>query len=50
MGKRGVISDYLPWIILAIVVLTIMMIAIFMLRGKGVGLLDRLKSIFTGGK
>jgi len=49
MKKRGIISDYLPWVIIAIVVLTILMLAIFLLRGKGVGLIDKIKNLFTGG-
>jgi hypothetical protein len=50
MKKRGIVSDYLPWIIIAVVVLTVLMIAIFLLREKGVGLIDRIKGLFTGGK
>jgi hypothetical protein len=47
--KRGVVADYLPWIILAIVVLSVVMISIFVMRSKGFSLIDQLKGLFRGG-
>ncbi|MDP2673188.1 MAG: hypothetical protein Q8O84_05230 [Nanoarchaeota archaeon] len=47
--KQGIISDYLPWLLIGIAILVIIMIAIFLLREKGIGLIDRLKEIFGGG-
>ena len=44
-GKKGIISDYLPWILIAVAVLVILMITIFLLRGKGLSLIDQLKNL-----
>lgn len=48
-GKKGVVSEYLPWIIIAIAVLVIVMIAIFFLKDKGVSVLDFFKNLFGRG-
>lgn len=45
-GKGGIVSDYLPWLLIAIAVLVILMISIFVLRGQGISLIDKLKNIF----
>ncbi len=47
--KKGAISEYLPWLLIALAVLAIVMIAIFLLKEKGFSLIDKLKSLFTGG-
>ncbi len=44
--KRGIISDYLPWVLLAVAVLAILVIAILVLKDKGISLVDNLKNIF----
>jgi hypothetical protein len=49
MKKSGVISDYIPWILIAVAVLAILTITIFVLRGKGFSLIDQLKNLFKGG-
>lgn len=46
MDRRGVVADYLPWILIAIAVLAILMITIFILRDKGFSLIDQIKNIF----
>ncbi len=43
--KGGVIADYLPWILIAVAVLVILMITIFILKGRGISLIDNLKNI-----
>ena len=48
MKKKGVISEYLPWLLIAIAVLAILMITIFLLRGKGISLIDTVKNLFIG--
>ena len=49
VGKKGIVSEYLPWIIIAVAVLVILMISIFFLKGKGLSALDGLKNLFRGG-
>jgi hypothetical protein len=44
-AKKGVISDYLPWILIAVAVLVILMITIFILKGRGISLIDNLKNL-----
>lgn len=49
MKKRDVnaiISDYLPWLLMAVAILVILMITIFVLKEKGVSLIDNIKNIF----
>lgn len=44
-SKRGVISEYLPWILIAVAVLAILMITVFILRERGISLVDQIKDI-----
>jgi len=44
-GKCGIIAEYLPWILIAVAILVILMITIFILRGRGVSLVDNLKNL-----
>jgi hypothetical protein len=45
MKKRAVIADYLPWLLIAIAVLAIIMIAILVLKGQGFSLIDKIKDL-----
>ncbi len=47
-NKKGVISDYLPWLLIALAILAIIMIAIFYMKGQGVSLIDQIKNLFRG--
>ncbi len=44
--KKGIVSDYLPWLLIAIAILVILMIAIFVLKNQGTSLIDKLKGLF----
>ncbi len=46
--KKGIVSEYLPWILIAIGVLVILAIAAFLLREQGANLIDKIKSLFVG--
>ena len=46
--KKGIVADYLPWVLIAVAVLTILVIAIAILRGKGLSLIDQVKNLFGG--
>ena len=48
MKKRGIVSAYLPWLLIGIAVLAILMITIFILKGKGFSLIDQIKNLFGG--
>lgn len=50
MKKRGIVADYLPWILIAVAVLAILVIAIAILKDKGISLADQIKNIFSGGR
>lgn len=47
--KKGIVSEYLPWLLIAIILLVIILISIFILKGKGLGFIDQIKNIFKGG-
>ena len=49
-GKKGIVSEYLPWILISLAILTVLMISIFFLKGKGISVLDGLKGIFDNEK
>ncbi len=44
--KRGVITEYLPWMLIALAVLVILMIVIFTISGQGSSLIDKIKNLF----
>jgi len=48
MKKRGIVSSYLPWILIAIAVLVIVVILISTLKGQGTNLIDQIKNLFVG--
>jgi len=48
MGKRGVVSDYLPWLLIAVAVLAIVLISIFLMKDTGFDLIDKIKNLFSG--
>ena len=43
--KKGVVADYLPWLLIGVAVLAIVIISIFVLKDKGFILIDRLKGL-----
>ena len=47
-SKKGIVSEYLPWILIAVAILVVLMIAIFVLQGKGISIIDQFKNIFRG--
>jgi len=49
MKKRGIISEFLPWLLIALAILVILMITIFILKGTGFSLIDKIKGIAGGG-
>ena len=40
------ISEYLPWLLIAIAVLVLLVITIFLLKEKGFSLIDSIKNLF----
>ena len=48
VDTKGIISNYLPWILIALAVLAILLITIFLLREKGTSLIDQIKNLFKG--
>ncbi len=49
MKKRGIVADYLPWLLIAIAVLVIVTTTIFILRGEGNSLIDKIKNLLRIG-
>ena len=48
-GKKGIVSEYLPWLLIAVAVLVILVLTVFILKGKGIDLIDKIKSLFRFG-
>ena len=46
--RKGVVSEYLPWILIAVAVLAIVMITMIILKGRGVSLIKQIKDLFGG--
>ena len=46
MDKRGIVSDYLPWLLIGVAVLTIILLSVFFMKGQGFSLIDKIKNIF----
>lgn len=46
--KKGIVMDYLPWLIIGLAVLAIVFVAILLLKDSGVGFIDKIKNIFRG--
>jgi hypothetical protein len=46
--KKGIASEYLPWLLIALAILAILMISIFLLKGKGIEVLEGIKNLFRG--
>jgi len=44
--KKGIVTEYLPWLLIALVVLVIVLMSIFILKEKGVSLIDQIKNLF----
>ena len=45
-NKKGIITEYLPWLLISLAVLAIVMITIFFLKQEGISLIDKSKDIF----
>ncbi len=46
MKNKGVISEYLPWLMIALAVLVIVMISILFLRENSFALIDKIQNLF----
>jgi hypothetical protein len=46
MKKRAVISDYLPWLLIAVATLAIILIAVFFMKEQGESVIDKIKNLF----
>ena len=49
-NKRGIVPDYLGWLILAVALLILIVMGIIILKGKGIGALEYIKSLFRFGR
>jgi len=45
MNKRGIINEYLPWLLIAVAVLVMVVIAIVFMKEDGVSLIDQIKNL-----
>ena len=47
-NKKGIVSEYIPWLLIALAVLAIIVITIFLLKEKGISIIDSIKNLFKG--
>ena len=45
MNKRGIITEYLPWIMISVAVLAIVLISLVVFKEKGVSIIDSIKNL-----
>jgi len=50
MKKRGIVQDYIVWIVIGLAFLALMTITIFLLKNKGFSLIEQIKNIFRFGR
>lgn len=48
MKKQGIISEYLPWLLIALAILVILTIGALLLKDKGFEFIDKILNIFKG--
>ena len=48
-NKRGIITEYLPWLIIGLAVLAIVLIGIMTMNDTGNSFIDKFKNIIRGG-
>lgn len=46
--KKGAVTDYLPWILIAVAIIVIASIAAWAMSDAGVNLIDKIKGLFGG--
>jgi len=44
---KGIVTDYLPWLLIAMIGLVILLISISVMKGEGESLIDKIKNIFS---
>jgi len=49
LNKKAIVSEYLPWILIAVAVLVILFLSIYFMSGKGAGAISSIKNLFAGG-
>ena len=47
-NKKAMVSDYLPWLLIAVALLAILTIAILVMKDTGFSLIDKIKDLFRG--
>lgn len=48
VNKKGVVAEYLPWLLISLILLVIVLISIFFLKQEGISLIDSIKNLFRG--
>lgn len=43
--KKGIVTDYLPWVLIAVAVLVILILGVLVLKDKGISVIERLKEL-----
>ncbi|MBS3094054.1 hypothetical protein J4474_00150 [Candidatus Pacearchaeota archaeon] len=46
--KKAIVSEYLPWLLIALAVLAILVISMIVLKDKGISVIDQIKGMLFG--
>ena len=47
--KRGIVAEYLPWVLIGVAILVILLISVFVLKDQGFSIIDKIKNILSFG-
>jgi len=48
-GKRGIVSEYLPWILIAVGLLVLVLAGVFIFKAEGSSLIEKIKNLIKIG-
>ena len=48
INKKAIVTEHLPWILIALAVLVVLVITAFVLKEKGISVIGRLVNLFKG--
>jgi len=46
--KKGIVSEYLPWLLIALAILIILSLSAFIFKGKGLEIISKGLELFRG--
>jgi fucose permease len=47
MEKKGIVTEQIPWMLIALIALVLIFIVIGIIKGEGDSMIDKIKNIFS---